>query len=165
MSSRAARGWVESFASLSGRQERSGELYLEFLRRPALSAGLYALASGARDPQTPHHEDEVYVVLEGRAQLRIDDRDHPVEPGTVAFVAAEVPHRFHSVSEPLRVVVIFAPEETLDPAPGPPPAPGSTGRSADPSGRTSRPRKGPRSRARMRPTAVANYDSGGPVGG
>lgn len=32
-------------------QERTGELYLEFLRRDSLSCGLYVLEPGATDPR------------------------------------------------------------------------------------------------------------------
>lgn len=103
---------------LRRRRRLSGELYLEFLRQPALSAGLYEIAAGADDPQTPHHEDEVYIVMSGRAQLRVRDKDRSVETGTVAYVPKEVPHRFHSVVEPLSVVVVFAPAESPDTAPG-----------------------------------------------
>lgn len=38
---------------------QAGKLYGEFLRVPALSAGLYVLAAGATDLQRPHHEDEM----------------------------------------------------------------------------------------------------------
>ena len=47
----------------------SGKLYREFLRVPSMSAGLYVLAAGATDPQRPHHEDEMYYVVRGRAQF------------------------------------------------------------------------------------------------
>jgi mannose-6-phosphate isomerase-like protein (cupin superfamily) len=93
-------------------QRRTGELYLEFLRRDSMSCGLYVLEAGADDPQEPHQEDEVYVVLGGRAQLEVAGRDHPVEPGGVLFVARTVPHRFRDITERLSVLVFFAPAET-----------------------------------------------------
>jgi mannose-6-phosphate isomerase-like protein (cupin superfamily) len=93
-------------------QGRSGELYLEFLRRDSMSCGLYVLEPGADDPQQPHQEDEVYVVLGGRARLTVDGRDHPVGPGSVLFVARTVPHRFSDVTERLSVLVFFAPAES-----------------------------------------------------
>ena len=93
-------------------QHRTGELYLEFLRRDSMSCGLYVLEPGADDPQEPHQEDEVYVVLSGRAQLMVAGRDHPVEPGGVLFVGRTVPHRFHDVTERLSVLVFFAPAES-----------------------------------------------------
>lgn len=67
------------------------ERYHEFLRVPALSAGLYVLAAGATDPQRPHREDEIYYVTSGRGMIRIGTEDRPVEPG--------VEHRFHSIAE------------------------------------------------------------------
>ena len=93
-------------------QHRTGELYLEFLRRDSMSCGLYVLEAGADDPQEPHQEDEVYVVLEGRARLMVAGRDHPVGPGSVLFVARTVAHHFHDVSERLSVLVFFAPAES-----------------------------------------------------
>jgi mannose-6-phosphate isomerase-like protein (cupin superfamily) len=93
-------------------QHRTGELYLEFLRRDSMSCGLYVLEAGAADPQEPHQEDEVYLVLDGRARLTVAGRDQPVGPGSVVFVARTVPHRFHDVSERLSVLVFFAPAES-----------------------------------------------------
>jgi quercetin dioxygenase-like cupin family protein len=93
-------------------QHRTGELYLEFLRRDSMSCGLYVLEAGATDPQEPHQQDEVYLVLRGRARLRAGDRDDPVSPGSVAFVARNVPHRFHDITERLSVLVFFAPAES-----------------------------------------------------
>jgi mannose-6-phosphate isomerase-like protein (cupin superfamily) len=93
-------------------QRRTGDLYLEFLRRDSMSCGLYVLEAGATDPQTPHAEDEVYLVLAGRATITVADRPHPVAPGSVVFVARTVPHRFHDITERLSVLVFFAPAET-----------------------------------------------------
>ena len=93
-------------------QHRTGELYLEFLRRDSMSCGLYVLEAGATDPQEPHQEDEVYLVLSGRARLRAGDRDDPVGPGSVLFVGRTVPHRFHDITERLSVLVLFAPAES-----------------------------------------------------
>lgn len=87
-------------------------LYHEFLRVPALSAGLYVLEAGEVDPQQPHREDELYVVMRGRGRLRMGDEDMEVGPGSIAFVAAAVEHRFHDIEERLVVVVFFAPAET-----------------------------------------------------
>lgn len=85
--------------------------YVEFLRKPALSMGLYTIPAGGVDPQQPHTEDEVYFVTAGRAIIRIDDEDRPVRAGSILYVAAEVEHRFHSIEEELSVLVFFAPAE------------------------------------------------------
>jgi mannose-6-phosphate isomerase-like protein (cupin superfamily) len=93
------------------RAER-GKSYREFLRVPAMSAGLYVLAAGANDLQKPHREDEVYYVVRGRARFKADSDDREVSPGSVIFVAAEVEHNFYDVTEELAVLVFFAPAET-----------------------------------------------------
>jgi mannose-6-phosphate isomerase-like protein (cupin superfamily) len=94
-------------------EERAGlgKRYLEFLRVPSISAGLYVLGAGTEDPQQPHTEDEIYHVVRGRATIRVADEDRPVRPGSVIYVAAHVPHRFHTIEEDLEVLVIFAPAE------------------------------------------------------
>jgi mannose-6-phosphate isomerase-like protein (cupin superfamily) len=103
------------FASLREIEEqrtRSGKLYREFLRVPAMSAGLYVLPAGGTDLQRPHHEDEMYYVVRGRAHFRAGDDDREVSAGSVMFVAAEVEHRFYDVTEELAVLVFFAPAES-----------------------------------------------------
>src|SRR5579863_68368 len=92
-------------------REQSGELYHEFLHVPAMSAGVYQLAAGSTDPQEPHTEDELYYVVQGRAQIQVGDEDTAVEVGSLVFVAANVEHRFHSIQEDLTVLVFFAPAE------------------------------------------------------
>lgn len=109
---------MQSFeiSNLQSEIERSGERWREFLRVPALSAGLYRLPAGDTDPQQPHTEDEIYYVLRGRARFQAqfgqaDGEDREVSPGTVLFVPARVEHRFHSIREDLVVLVIFGPAE------------------------------------------------------
>ncbi|HEX9549805.1 MAG TPA: cupin domain-containing protein [Candidatus Limnocylindrales bacterium] len=89
----------------------SGRLYHEFIRTHDLSVGLYELPAGATDPQGPHTEDEVYHVVSGRATVSVGGESRPVGPGSVVFVAADVPHRFHDITEDLVVLVFFGPAE------------------------------------------------------
>ena len=91
---------------------QSGKLYREFLRVPTMSAGLYVLPAGATDPQRPHHEDEMYYVVSGRARFRAGEEDREISAGSVLFVAAEVEHRFYDIAEELAVLVLFAPAES-----------------------------------------------------
>jgi mannose-6-phosphate isomerase-like protein (cupin superfamily) len=69
------------------------------------------LAPGAVDGQQPHTEDEVYVVLAGRSRFTAGDETRDCGPGDVIFVPALVPHRFHDITEELRMVVVFGPAE------------------------------------------------------
>jgi mannose-6-phosphate isomerase-like protein (cupin superfamily) len=92
---------------------RSAEarLYREFLRVPDLSAGLYVLEIGAADPQSPHGEDELYFVVAGRGAITVGDEECDVSAGSLVFVEATVPHRFHDITERLEVLVVFGPAE------------------------------------------------------
>ena len=58
--------------------EQGGGPYLEFLRAPWLSMGIYRLPADGSDKQLPHTEDEVYYVLQGRGRFRPDSLD-PVD--------------------------------------------------------------------------------------
>jgi len=93
---------------LLGGQRRKGEPYYEFLRVPALNCGLYVLPAGATDRQTPHDEDEVYVVLGGLGVFTVEGADRTVQKGSVLYVKAGVDHRFHSITEDLTVLVFFS---------------------------------------------------------
>ena len=98
-------------SNLMDTQTRSGKAYLEFLRVPSLSLGVYRLPAGGIDPQQPHTEDEVYYVVSGRGSIRIGDEDRAVTADSIAFVSAKVEHRFHSIIEDLTILVFFAPAE------------------------------------------------------
>jgi len=88
-----------------------GTRYHEFLRVPDLSAGIYVLEAGATDPQSPHTEDELYYVVAGRGLVSVGDETRPVVRGSLVFVAATVPHRFHDIAERLEILVMFGPAE------------------------------------------------------
>ncbi len=90
----------------------AGHNYFELIRVPAMSAGLYVLQPGQPDQQIPHHEDELYYVVGGRATIRVGNEDRPVAAGTAVFVPAGIEHHFHSILAELQVLVVFAPAET-----------------------------------------------------
>ena len=102
---------MESFEILDviTMQKSLGERYLEFFKGDNLSLGLYSLRTGDEDTQQPHTEDEVYYVVSGHAKLKVGDNDRSVKPGSIVFVSAGVDHRFHEITEPLMVMVVFAP--------------------------------------------------------
>ena len=102
---------AHELADLHARQAASGRAYLEFLRVPDLSAGLYVLPAGGTDPQQPHGEDELYFVVSGRARISVGDEDRAVSDGSTVFVGATVRHRFHDIEEELVILVVFGPAE------------------------------------------------------
>jgi len=96
---------------LISNREASDKRYLEFLKVPDLSMGLYVLPAGGTDLQSPHTEDEVYYVVSGKAQIKVADEDRAVQAGSIVYVAKNVEHRFHSIEAELTVIVFFAPAE------------------------------------------------------
>ena len=101
-----------NLGEINKQRAQAGKLYREFLRVDSMSAGLYVLPVGGTDPQRPHHEDEMYYVVRGKARFKAGDEDREVSAGSVLFVAAEVEHRFYDITEELAVLVFFAPAET-----------------------------------------------------
>jgi mannose-6-phosphate isomerase-like protein (cupin superfamily) len=83
--------------------------YVEQLRSAELSFGTYLLPAGGVDNQSPHAEDEIYVVTAGRARIVTPDGSADVEPGSVIFVPAREEHRFVDITEDLALLVVFAP--------------------------------------------------------
>ncbi len=102
---------VFELKALLSQHQVAGANWSEFLRVPAMSLGVYTLPAGGVDPQSPHSEDEVYLVLSGQAALQVGDEDVPVQPGSLVYVPAQVDHRFHSIAEDLTILVFFAPAE------------------------------------------------------
>ncbi|HEX3103472.1 MAG TPA: cupin domain-containing protein [Terriglobales bacterium] len=101
---------VIKFADLV--QSLGGKRYQEFLRVPAMSAGIYVLSAGATDKQSPHKEDEIYYVVRGKAKMQLGREDRFISQGDVIFVEKTLEHRFFEIAEELVLLVIFAPAES-----------------------------------------------------
>jgi mannose-6-phosphate isomerase-like protein (cupin superfamily) len=86
--------------------------YHEFLRIPAMSAGVYVLPPGGLDSQTPHNQDEIYYVVRGNAKMRLGREERSISKGDVIFVEKNLEHRFFAIEEELVLLVIFAPAES-----------------------------------------------------
>ena len=98
------------YDEVSRQQAESGKPYLQFMNEGTMSLGLYVLAAGSVDTQSPHEEDEIYYVVSGRGAIEVAGERRPVQPGSIVFVAKEVEHRFVDVEEDLSLLVFFAPE-------------------------------------------------------
>jgi mannose-6-phosphate isomerase-like protein (cupin superfamily) len=56
-----------------------------------------------------HAQGEAYYILSGRGVLHIDGAEHPLEPGTTAFIPGGLWHAARGVGpEPLRLLYVFA---------------------------------------------------------
>jgi mannose-6-phosphate isomerase-like protein (cupin superfamily) len=101
-----------SIEDLQRKRAEQASTYLEFLRIPSMSAGVYVLAPGSTDLQSPHLQDEMYYIVRGKARMRAGSEDQSVQNGSVIFVAAHAEHRFYDIQAELTVLVFFAPAET-----------------------------------------------------
>jgi mannose-6-phosphate isomerase-like protein (cupin superfamily) len=102
-------GWqVFDLEEVKGKLKGDAVEYLEFLNVPALNCGVYSLAAGSTDMQAPHDEDEVYLVLSGKARMRLGDVERNVGPGSLLYVSATTEHSFFEIEEDMTLLVFFA---------------------------------------------------------
>ena len=101
---------IETFDITDLTDKMAGEPveYLEFLKVPRLSCGIYHLDVGQTDTQLPHEEDEIYYVIAGSATFRTASGEENITTGSVLYVAASADHRFVDVREDLTLLVFFA---------------------------------------------------------
>ncbi len=105
----SASSWqVFDLDEVRGKLKGNAVEYLEFLNVPALNCGIYHLKAGSKDMQAPHDEDEVYVVLDGRARMRLGDAEREVGPGSLLYVGATTEHSFFQIDEDMTLLVMFA---------------------------------------------------------
>ena len=100
---------VFDLAQIVGGHSENGERYHEFFKAKRLSVGLYVLKAGETDLQSPHTEDEIYYIVSGAGTIEIDGEHREVSAGAVIYVEEHVPHRFHTITEDLSIIVVFAP--------------------------------------------------------
>jgi mannose-6-phosphate isomerase-like protein (cupin superfamily) len=100
--------WTTTIDEIDAAHEAAGTMWHEIFRVPDLSMGLYVLPAGSVDPQSPHEQDEVYIVLSGRGRLTAGEQEFEAKAGSILYVKKRVPHRFHDIDADLRVLVLFA---------------------------------------------------------
>lgn len=82
-----------------------GEHFVDLLRRGTLRVLLSLPVPPNR--QTPHTQDEVYVISRGRGVIYHDGARDQFETGDLIFIAAGTEHWFEDFSEDLAVWVVF----------------------------------------------------------
>ena len=82
-----------------------GRLSALLLTHGSLALRYYAPREA--DPQTPHTQDEVYIVASGQGWFVRDGERVRFESGDVLFVAAGAEHRFEDFSDDFATWVVF----------------------------------------------------------
>jgi hypothetical protein len=80
-------------------------LYGILLENGSMELGYYKPVGA--DDQTPHDQDEIYIVQTGTGTLVRGEENIPYAPGDALFVAAGVEHRFVDFSDDFAAWVIF----------------------------------------------------------
>lgn len=89
----------------AARLKASDEVFHVLFERGDFSMELFAPCEV--DTQTPHTQDEVYVISGGHARFRREQEVVSVRAGDALFVPAGVEHRFFDFSDDFRTWVIF----------------------------------------------------------
>lgn len=70
--------------------------------------------AGSEDTQNPHHQDEIYVILQGSGQFRYGDKELTtitLKEGDVIYIPAYMPHHFvPAPTGDLHVMILFGPD-------------------------------------------------------
>ncbi|MEZ5926832.1 MAG: cupin domain-containing protein [Hyphomicrobiaceae bacterium] len=83
----------------------NGEPFADALRHGSMSVEVFA--PRGEDNQSPHEQDELYLVVSGSANFWHEGGTIPVTAGDVLFVAAGDRHRFSRMSDDFVTWVVF----------------------------------------------------------
>lgn len=81
------------------------QLFVKVMEHGTMSVEMYRPEK--TDRQTPHRQDELYVVVSGRGEFLNDGRRSTFGPGDVLFAPAGIEHRFENFSDDFVTWVIF----------------------------------------------------------
>jgi mannose-6-phosphate isomerase-like protein (cupin superfamily) len=75
------------------------------IRHGTMRVGIYAPRPA--DPQSPHTQDELYIVIRGRGHFTKNGERRAFAPGDLIFVEAGAEHRFEDFEEGFATWVVF----------------------------------------------------------
>ena len=88
--------------------KKNGDNYFHtFISKDSLAAGILYLKPGEKDTQVPHESDEIYYIIKGNGNLKINKKDFQVSEGKAYFVAKNVEHYFFGNTKDLIVLYFF----------------------------------------------------------
>ena len=82
-----------------------GQLFAKVMEHGTMSIEIYRPIKN--DPQTPHKQDELYVVISGNGVFLNGDERTTFKTGDVLFVKAGVKHRFENFTDAFTTWVLF----------------------------------------------------------
>ncbi|XUU60866.1 cupin domain-containing protein [Erythrobacter sp. HA6-11] len=97
--------WLTSFAEFDRGVEASATPFFTGLSHGSMTVELFRPVG--TDTQTPHEQDELYIVHAGTSGFMRDGKRVSVSAGDVLFVPAGMDHRFVDFSEDFATWVVF----------------------------------------------------------
>ncbi|HUG61445.1 MAG TPA: cupin domain-containing protein, partial [Methylomirabilota bacterium] len=100
-----AKDWLVTLSAAREALFDADRPFVKMLSSGTTKVELYAPAD--YDAQTPHDQDEIYVIVSGTGMFNKAGERKPFGPHDVIFVEAGVEHRFEGFSDDFQTWVIF----------------------------------------------------------
>jgi len=84
---------------------QSDALFLKVMEHGSMSVEIYRPVK--TDLQSPHVQDELYIIISGSGDFLNNGKRVTFQPGDVLFVSAGVDHRFENFTDDFATWVIF----------------------------------------------------------
>jgi mannose-6-phosphate isomerase-like protein (cupin superfamily) len=91
--------------ALQNLSDKDGETFVKVLSHGSMSVEIYQPDN--IDPQTPHTQDELYIIISGSGSFYMDGVVSPFQQGDVLFVPAFTEHRFVDFTNDFATWVVF----------------------------------------------------------
>jgi mannose-6-phosphate isomerase-like protein (cupin superfamily) len=99
--------WISSKSAIEKilASQPAGQQFHYPISSGSMRVGLYSPKD--KDDQTPHTQDELYIIASGTGWFVRGDQRIPFAPQDVVFVPAGMPHRFEELSADFSTWVVF----------------------------------------------------------
>jgi mannose-6-phosphate isomerase-like protein (cupin superfamily) len=87
--------------------KKSKKYLTDIFSSHGLEVGILYLFEGQEDIQNPHQTDEVYLVVEGKGCIEINEKRREIWKGSIIFVPSRARHRFIREQEDLIVLYLL----------------------------------------------------------
>ena len=91
--------------SLAQLNTKTGQFFVKVMEHSTMSVEIYRPEKV--DLQTPHIQDELYMIISGEGEFLNDGIRNHFNPGDVLFVPAGIEHRFENFTDDFATWVIF----------------------------------------------------------
>jgi mannose-6-phosphate isomerase-like protein (cupin superfamily) len=91
--------------ALQNLTDKEGETFIKVMQHGSMSVEIYRPEN--IDPQHPHDQDELYVIINGSGRFMLNGKYTDFQQGDIIFVPAGAIHRFENFTDDFATWVIF----------------------------------------------------------